>query len=238
MTGRRVGLLGGTFDPIHKGHLDLASSAQSVLALTQVLVIPANVPPHRAKPMTSSFHRFAMVALSVEGRAGWRASDIELRHEAPSYTATTLERFHERGYRPGELFFLIGADAFADIATWRDSPLLLDRAHFAVVSRPRFPIGDLPGRLPALASRMITATPGLVPPATPSIILIDGATADVSSTAIRSRLSRGDSIEGMVDERVRQHIEQHGLYRSPSPDRRAAAVPGDAAAGRLHGQNH
>lgn len=238
MTGRRVGLLGGTFDPIHMGHLDLASCAQSALGLTQLLVIPANVPPHRAKPMTSAFHRFAMVALSVEGRPRWRASDIELRHEAPSYTATTLKRFHERGYKPGELFFLIGADAFAEIATWRDSPQLLDRAHFAVVSRPRFPVSDLAVRLPALASRMIAATPGFAPPAAPSIILIDGVTADVSSTAIRSRLSRGESIEGMVDERVRQHIEQHGLYRSSSPDRRAAAVPDDAAAGRLHGQNH
>jgi len=115
MTSRRIGLLGGTFDPIHLGHVELAALAQRTLNLTELLVIPANVPPHRTKPLTSSFHRFAMTALAVAGRPGWRASDVELRHEAPSYTTTTLGRFHQQGYEPGELFFLIGADAFARI---------------------------------------------------------------------------------------------------------------------------
>jgi nicotinate-nucleotide adenylyltransferase len=237
MTARRIGLLGGTFDPIHMGHLDLATAARAVLDLTQVLVVPANVPPHRAKPITSSFHRFAMVALAVANREGWRASDVELRHEAPSYTATTLRRFRERGYGSTDLFFLIGADAFADIPTWRDFPHILDRAHFAVVSRPRCPVGELPGRLPALAPRMVQATPGMTLPDTPAIFLIDGTTSDVSSTAIRARLAKGDSIDGMVDPRVRQHIEQHGLYRPTTPDRRSAGGPADLAAGRLHGQD-
>jgi nicotinate-nucleotide adenylyltransferase len=239
MTVRRVGLLGGTFDPIHMGHLDLASAAQGALGLTRVLVIPANVPPHRAKPLTSSFHRFAMVALAVAGRRGWRASDMELRHEAPSYTSTTLGRFHERGYSATELFFLIGADAFALITTWRDYPQILERAHFAVVSRPGFPVRELAERLPVLADRMINiSTPDdIASIRRPSILLIDGVTTDVSSTAIRNRLSAGQPIAGMVDDRVRQHIEQHGLYRSASPERRRTNVQGETAAGRLHGQN-
>jgi nicotinate-nucleotide adenylyltransferase len=239
MKVRRVGLLGGTFDPIHMGHLELASAAQAALGLTRVLVIPANVPPHRTKPPTSSFHRFAMVALAVAGRSGWRASDVELRHEAPSYTSTTLRRFHERGYGATELFFLIGADAFAAIATWRDYPQILDRAHFAVVSRPGCPVHHLAERLPALADRMasITRPEDVGAILRPSILLIDGATSNVSSTAIRGKLSAGDSIEGMVDERVRQHIEQHGLYRSASPDRRHRDLSGVTAAGRLHGQD-
>jgi nicotinate-nucleotide adenylyltransferase len=237
MTARRIGLLGGTFDPIHTGHLDLATAAHAALDLTRILVVPANVPPHRPKPITSSFHRFAMVALAVAGREGWRASDLELRHEAPSYTATTLHRFRARGYHPTELFFLIGADAFADIATWRDYPHLLDRAHFVAVSRPGCPVGDLPGRLPALASRMVRVTPGSALPDSPSIFLIDGATSDISSTAIRARLSTGDAIDGMVDPRVQQHIEQHGLYRSPTPDRRSTLGKADPSAGRLHGQD-
>jgi nicotinate-nucleotide adenylyltransferase len=237
MTQRRVGLLGGTFDPIHMGHLDLASTARAALNLTRVLVIPANVPPHRPKPVTSSFHRFAMVALAVSGRSGWRASDVELRHEAPSYTTTTLRRFHERGYEPYELFFMIGADAFADIATWRDYPHILNRAHFAVVSRPGCPVDDMPARLPALASRMVRATPDLEMPTEASIILIAGTTSDVSSTAIRARLSTGDPIDGMVDARVQQHIEQHGLYLPRTPDRRTVVGPADSTAGRLHGQD-
>jgi nicotinate-nucleotide adenylyltransferase len=237
MTRSRLGLLGGTFDPIHAGHLDLAEAARATLDLTRVLVIPANVPPHRAKPLTSGFHRFAMVALAVAGRDGWRASDVELRHEAPSYTATTLRRFQERGYDPTDLFFLIGADAFADIASWRDYPQILDRAHFAVVSRPGFPVDDLGARLPAQASRMVRASRGMAIPTTPSIILIDAPTSDVSSTALRSRLARGASIDGMVDPRVQQHIEQHGLYRPSNPDRRGASATDGTAAGRLHGQD-
>lgn len=234
MTGRRIGLLGGTFDPIHMGHLDVGRVAQSTLGLQEVLVIPANVPPHRPKPHTSSFHRFAMVALAVAGREGWRASDVELRHEAPSYTITTLRRFHERGYAPTELYFLIGADAFADITKWREYPRLLDHAHFAVVSRPGCPVDALPERLPALATRMVR--PGAEPSA-PSIFLIDGVTADVSSTAIRQRLAVGEHAEGMVDPRVLHHIEQHGLYRAFTTERRGVAVTPPAAAGRLHGQD-
>lgn len=236
MTTRRIGLLGGTFDPIHMGHLDLASAAAAALQLTQVLVIPANVPPHRAKPLTSSFHRFAMVALAAAGRSGWRASDVELRHEAPSYTSTTLRRFEDRGYKASELFFLIGADAFADIMTWRDFPRILDRAHFTVVSRPGRPVAELAERLPALAARMVPAAAFADGPRT-SIILIDGTTADVSSTAIRAKLARGEAIDGMVEPRVQQHIEQHGLYRLPTPERRIAGGAVESRAGRLHGQD-
>ncbi len=234
MMSRRIGLLGGTFDPIHMGHLDVGRLAQLALGLQEVLVIPANVPPHRPKPLISSFHRFAMVALAVAGREGWRASDVELRHEAPSYTVTTLQRFHERGYAPTELHFLIGADAFIDIAKWRDYPRLLDRAHFVVVSRPGCPASNLPQALPTLASRMVR--PG-TEPSTPSIFLIDGDTADVSSTAIRRLLGAGERVEGMVDPRVLQHIEQHGLYRAFTSERRGVPITPPAAAGRLHGED-
>src|SRR5947209_8259882 len=136
---RRIGILGGTFDPIHRGHLDLAEAAERRLALTEVLVIPSNIPPHRPQPAASSCHRFAMVALAIVGRPHWRVSDIELAAgSAPSFTVTTLDRLHADGYAPTELFFLIGADAFADIDSWRDYPAILDRAHFAVTSRPGF----------------------------------------------------------------------------------------------------
>jgi len=221
-TTRRIGLLGGTFDPIHRGHTDLAAAAQDTLGLSQVLVIPANVPPHRPKPLTSSFHRFAMTALVVAGRPGWRASDVELRHEAPSYTVTTLRRFHDRGYAPHELFFLIGADAFRDIATWRDYPSIFERSHFAVISRPGHPVSALRAHLPALAPRMVDAVAGLTIPEKLSIFLIDANTADVSSTALRTTLARGERLEGQVDPRVQQHIEQHGLYRFGSSERRHA----------------
>jgi nicotinate-nucleotide adenylyltransferase len=208
MTARRIGILGGTFDPIHCGHIDVARAAEEALGLTRLFLITSNVPPHRAAPVASSYHRFAMVALAVSNRPTWFASDVELRSAAPSYTSTTLRRFHGEGYAPSELFFLIGADAFAEIETWRDYPQILDFAQFAVVSRPGFPVAEVRNRLPSLADR---------------ILAIDAPTADVSATAIRQRIAAGDSIAGLVPPAVRQHIERHGLYTTMS--------------GRLHGED-
>src|SRR5262245_47463820 len=140
---RRVGILGGTFDPIHCGHLDLGQAAHQALQLTSMLVTPAHIPPHRPRPSVSAYHRFAMTAIAVSGRTGWQASDLELSQQALSYTAATLTRLHEQGYDASELFFVVGADAFAEIRLWNDYPNLLDGAHFAVVSRPGFPVHAL-----------------------------------------------------------------------------------------------
>jgi nicotinate-nucleotide adenylyltransferase len=234
---RRIGILGGTFDPIHCGHLDVGTSAQEALGLTRMYVITSNIPPHRPQPFASAYHRFAMVSFAVATRPDWRAADLELRSEAPSFTSGTLAKFHERGYAASELFFVIGADAFADIGAWRDYPAILDAAHFAVVSRPGFPVEQVPHRLPRLVSRM--ARPPLDPLSQiePMILLIDAPTAEVSSTAIRSRVAAGDSIAGMVPPGVQQHIEQHGLYTSMTPGRRALDGARAPAAGRLHGQD-
>jgi nicotinate-nucleotide adenylyltransferase len=237
VSARRIGIIGGTFDPIHSGHIDVGEAASAALNLTRIFVITSNVPPHRPQPFASSYHRFAMAALAVSGRPGWRASDLELRSPTPSYTTLTLRRFHERGYAPNELFFILGADAFADIGGWRDYPAILSLAHFAVVSRPGFPVAQLSYRLPLLAERLIEPPLSDAAQAEPTIILIDGDTADVSSTAIRHRLSTRQSIEGLVPPAVQQHIEQHGLYTSMTPGRRAADQSVAPAAGRLHGQD-
>jgi nicotinate-nucleotide adenylyltransferase len=236
MTARRIGILGGTFDPIHVGHLDLADAAERALRLTRLLVVTANVPPHRPQPESSAFHRFAMVAIAVLDRPAWRAADLELRSDAPSYTAFTLAKFQDRGFKPSELFFILGADAFADIESWRDYPQILEAANFAVVSRPGFPVQALSARLPALARRMREPALEGRDHARPLIFLIDQATADVSSTAIRQRIAARESIEELVPPLVRQHIEQHGLYTSPMPGRRAIDAAEIPAAGRLHGQ--
>jgi nicotinate-nucleotide adenylyltransferase len=220
MNGRRIGILGGTFDPIHCGHLDLAHAAQRALDLTDLHVIPAHVPPHRPQPAASSYHRFAMVALAVANRHGWKASDLELRSTELSYTATTLHKFGERGYGATELFFIVGADAFAEIRSWRDYPAILDLANFAVVSRPAFPAGRLPEAMPELAERMMPWELLEPAPGRPTILLVDRATADVSSTVIRSLLASGRSIAGLVPPAVQRHIEQHGLYASTTRERR------------------
>jgi nicotinate-nucleotide adenylyltransferase len=237
MSGRRIGILGGTFDPIHSGHIDAGHAAALAVGLNRLIVIPSHIPPHRPQPQASAYHRFAMAALAVGGNAGWRTSDLELRIESASYTSATLAKFHERGYSASELFIVIGADAFVDIASWRDYPDILDQAHFAVVSRPHFPVADLPARLPQLKPRMSPAPFDAVGQIAPLIILIDAQTADVSSTAIRQRCGGGLSLAGLVPPAVQQHIEQHGLYAPMGHGRRASDESVRASAGRLHGQD-
>jgi nicotinate-nucleotide adenylyltransferase len=232
----RIGILGGTFDPIHCGHLDIGNAAQTALGLTAVMLIPAQAPPHRPQPVASSYHRFAMTALAVAGRRGWQASDLELKGPTPSYTTTTLQELQQQGYSPRELYFIIGADAFSEIATWKDYPGILDRAHFAVVSRPGCPVSSLAQRVPELRSRMVTIDRVGSASAAPAIFLIDASTADVSSTAIRRRCMEGASITGLVVPGVEQHIEQHRLYASTASDRRDRNGLPTAGAGRLHGK--
>ena len=206
----RVGLLGGTFDPIHQGHLDVADAARRALALTHVLVIPSHIPPHRRAPRASASHRFAMTALAVQPHDALLVSDMEMEDTAPSYTATTIDRVRGRGVDPAGLFFITGADAFQDIGTWMDYPALLDRCHFVAVSRPGRPSAELPRLLPELAGRMCQAPCDL--PSRPAIILVEAPTAPVSSTAIRERIRNGESIEGMVPGAVAAYIAKHGLY--------------------------
>jgi nicotinate-nucleotide adenylyltransferase len=236
MTGnRRVGILGGTFDPVHCGHLDAGAAAQAALGLAEVLVLPSNIPPHRPQPQASAYHRFAMVALAIAGRADWRALDLELREGARSYTSDTLERLHAEGFGATELFFIAGADAFVEIPTWKNYPSLLDLAHFIVVSRPGVPVAALPARLGTTSAR---ASASAVAAADKTMVfLIDAMTADVSSTAIRRCRAHGESIAGMVPPAVQRHIEQHALYQETTTMTETGTGAIGGRAGRLHGQD-
>jgi nicotinate-nucleotide adenylyltransferase len=237
---RRVGLFGGTFDPFHAGHLDIGHAAEHALGLGEMILIVSNIPPHRPQPVASSYHRFAMVALAIAGRQHWRASDMELANDGTSFTTDTLRRFHDAGYKPTELFFVLGADAFAEIETWRHYPTILEQAHFAVVSRPGAPAGELAARFSSLAGRMTTAAASDTTGRT-LIFLIDAATADVSGTDIRDRIARGEPIARLVPASVQQHIERHGLYLPPTEA--SGDIAGGttsqrtSAASRLHGEN-
>jgi nicotinate-nucleotide adenylyltransferase len=236
---RRTGVLGGMFDPPHLGHLEAGAAAEQALALTALLVVPASIPPHRPQPAASSHHRFAMTAMAIAGRTGWRALDIEVRNVAPSYTADTLRRLHALGYAPRELFFITGADAFAEIATWKDYPAIFDLAHFAVVTRPGTGLDTLRARLPALRSRMrpAAAIPADSDTSALSIFLIDAPTPDVSSTAVRRALHEHRSLAGLVPAAVERHITQHGLYKEADAAETAPAALTAAKSGRVHGED-
>jgi nicotinate-nucleotide adenylyltransferase len=229
----RVGILGGTLDPVHIGHVEAARGALVALALERVIFIPSRVPPHRQTgPAASPYHRFAMAALATNPIEGLEVSDIELSAPGPSFTADTLSRLHATGLRPEQIFFISGADAFAEIETWSRYPHVLSMAHFVVVSRPGHPADALPASLPALANRMVAATREAALRPEPSVFLVDALTPDVSSTDIRQRLGEGESIDGLVPAAVEQHIRRHLLYSSATP-----AHGSYRTADHLHDQN-
>jgi len=220
-SGTRIGILGGTFDPVHVGHIDTALAAHRALALDRVLVMPSGTPPHRpSQPSASRFHRFAMAALAVTGVPGLMVNDFEIGGTDPCYTFDTLAQLHRSGLPASHIFFITGADAFAEIDTWSRYPQVLEMAHFVVVSRPGHAASALPSKLPALAGRMRGATAHTstvvdTPAALPSVLkvlLVDAPTSDVSSTDVRRRLESGTSIAGLVPAAVETYIGQHGLY--------------------------
>ena len=212
----RIGILGGTFDPVHYGHLDAAWAARRALGLAEVLLMPSREPPHKASSApASSDHRLAMTSLAVSVHEALRASDLELRSAAPSYTSLTLQRLAQDGYDASQLFFILGADAFADIARWHDYPGLLDRGHFVVVARRDCPVADLPCRLPALAGRMRRPDGPAINPRKPgatAIWLVDAETRDVSSSAIRQRLAHAQPVATLLPDAVAAYVTRHRLY--------------------------
>jgi nicotinate-nucleotide adenylyltransferase len=211
---RRLGVLGGTFDPIHFGHLDAAEAARASLELDEVLFIPAHDPPHKpGDPHASALHRFALIALAIQEWPGYRASDMELSREGASYTADTLRALHACGWRPSNLFFIVGADAFAEISTWREFPAVLDMAQFAVIARPGSALDDALARTPDLESRVRhPASRAWNDEDGTAIYLVEARTRDVSSTAIRARLTERKAIDDLVPVAVARHIIAHHLY--------------------------
>lgn len=217
----RIGVLGGTFDPVHHGHLDAADAARRALALTEVVLIPSGVPPHKASAArVSGYHRFAMAALATAGRRGLRVSDLELGSSGPSYTSLTLQRLAKAGYAPSQLFFILGSDAFSDIEQWHDYPAILRRGHFAVVSRTGTPLATLRGRLPGLADRMQVPNPASTGPflvGSTAVWLVDAETRDVSSSCVRRRLGAAESITELLPDVVAAYIARHRLYGATTP---------------------
>jgi nicotinate-nucleotide adenylyltransferase len=216
MNGARVGVLGGTFNPIHLGHVAAAHAAQATLALDRLLFVPSHAPPHRPDSvLASGYHRLQMTALAVAEVPGWQASDVELVRDGPSYTYDTLIAL--RTAEPAsQFFFVTGADAFADIATWRHYPDLLELAHFVVIARTGTSFDHLRSRLPALTPRMVPCetmpASTLRSASSPAIFLVNAATPDVSSTEIRRRAAAGEPLTGLVPDQVAAYIAKHRLY--------------------------
>jgi nicotinate-nucleotide adenylyltransferase len=212
---RRLGILGGTFDPVHVGHLDAAAAAQSALALHEVMFLPSHDPPHRTTdPHSTSFQRLALVALAINDAKTSRVSDLELLRSGTSYTSDTLRVLHAAGWAPAQLFFILGADAFAEIATWHEIPFVLDATNFAVIARPSTTIEAALARTPELVPRTQPASAAGDRSGHTGIFLVEAATRDVSSTLIRQRIAAGQPIRDLVPAAVARHIAANNLYRT------------------------
>jgi len=202
---RRIGILGGTFDPIHIGHISIAQQAREKLDLEKVILIPCNLPPHKSKgAVAPAVHRLAMAKEAIRNMRGLSVSDVELRREGASYTVDTLREMKRDLGEETQLYLIMGADAIPDLAKWKDPEEILRLAEPVIVTRPGCSVVDMDsckGVLSDEAVRRLRA----------GILAIEPV--DVSSTEIRRRLAEGHSIDKMVRHCVKRYIGQHGLYR-------------------------
>jgi nicotinate-nucleotide adenylyltransferase len=223
MAESRVGVLGGTFNPIHLGHLVLAESFRERLALDRVLFVPAATPPHKAAlGLAAAHHRYAMAALAVSGTPAFAVSDVEVRRSGPSYSVDTLEAL--AGEWPGaRLFFLMGSDTFLDLPTWRTPERLPTWATLAVGHRAGSGFDpEAPGALAVLARlgrytwrRVGTdagRAPGLDAVAPGEVLLVDTRSLPVSARELRGLLAGGHSVRYLVPSAVADYIAQQRLY--------------------------
>jgi nicotinate-nucleotide adenylyltransferase len=230
---QRVGILGGTFDPVHYGHLAIAEEVAEALALELILFVPAALPPHKLREeVTPAEDRTAMVARAIEGNPKFRLCRIELERSGPSYTADTLQQLADEAARQSvarELIFILSADALAEFRTWHDPERVLALATLAVVPRPGSPAPDrewalaqLPSAAPAAAAARAATPPAgaATPPTTPGrIVCVDTVRLATSSTEVRARAAAGRSIRYLVPPAVEAYIHHHRLYRSSNRKR-------------------
>jgi nicotinate-nucleotide adenylyltransferase len=189
----KIGLMGGTFDPIHIGHLRAAENAREALGLDAVWFITAAQPPHRPGPLSSAIDRYAMVALATGANPVFSASDVEIRRDGPSFTVDTLEALHASA--PADDFYLIvGSDTFPEIRTWKDHARVFDLCRVAVVHRP----GDVRAEMPDLPADRVC--------------WVEGRGLPISATEIRQRMREGHSIRYLVVDAVADYIRKRGLY--------------------------
>lgn len=218
MPEERIGLLGGTFNPIHLGHLRAAEEVRGKFSLDTVLFIPSYIPPHKLTiEMAAPEDRLAMVKLAVASRSRFVASSIEIEAKQTSYSIITLNKV-KKAYPDARLFFIVGVDAFLEIETWKSYRDVLEQCRFIVVSRPGHRLGQAGKALPQeYRNKIIDARgPGGVDQRLilkHRIFLVDIRALDISSTEIRRRVRRGQPIKGLVPEAVEEYIKKKRLYQ-------------------------
>ncbi len=206
-----IGILGGTFDPVHLGHLSIANAAMDQAALERVLFIPAGQPRlKQAEPAASADHRIEMVRLAIEGNPRFRVCDDEARRSGPTYSVDTLVELSAKLGPGTDLFFILGLDVLDQFDQWKDPERVLTLCRLLVLHRPGEPDFDWPGfyrRVPKAEGRVQIVTAPLV---------------DVSATELRRRVAVGEPLDGQVPDAVAEYIQEQGLYLTAREGRRAS----------------
>lgn len=214
MRSKRIGLLGGTFDPVHIGHLRSALEVAELLGFDEMRLIPCARPPHRGTPYSSAEDRLAMVRCAVAQQSPLRVDDRELKRDKPSYTLDTLVSLrHELGPEPG-LYLLLGWDAFCGLPSWHRWRELLDYCHILVLQRPDAD-SEPPEALRNLLAARSVSDPDSLMGAQGQIAFVWQTPLAVSATQIRQLLAVGRSVRFLVPDAVLNYINAHGLYRAP-----------------------
>ena len=214
---KRIGLFGGTFDPIHCGHLKAAESVQRIFSFDKILFIPSYIPPHKeSADVASAEHRLKMVELALSSFDRFSPSSIEIEARGTSYSIVTLNRIKEM-FPQTDIFFLLGVDAFLEIETWKDYEDVLEQCSFIVMSRPGYSLDDAKDTLAEKYNqRMIEISEPIGGEDKEllfhKIYLLAIHTLDISSSEVRKRVRRNQPIEGLVPENVENYIKERRLY--------------------------
>lgn len=215
---QRIALYGGTFDPVHLGHLEVARKVSELFEIEKVLFIPAQVAPHKVgRPVTAALHRYAMLALATQNDPKLTISTFEIDAPNRRYTVDTLAHFISALGTTSNLFFIMGADSWAEITTWREWQRLLEMVNHIVVSRPGYELNGPPiVRDRIVDVRSTTSSPNLISDGLATkIYLTDVVLKDVSATQIRSCAQEGrfDELTQFVTVPVAKYIEKYGIYQ-------------------------
>jgi len=212
---RRIGLFGGTFNPIHLGHLRGAEEIRGTFNLQEVIFIPAAIPPHKvAEGVIEARHRLEMVRLGTATNPSFSATDIELTRPGKSYSIDTVRYFRER--HPNALFFILGRDAFVEIGTWKEFQQLFSLCNFIVMTRPGFQKNLSKVQLPESLVRVFRydeEIKGWIHPSGHTLHFREITYLDISSTRVRELIETGESIRYLIPAEVEAYIRREGLYR-------------------------
>jgi nicotinate-nucleotide adenylyltransferase len=202
---RRIGVMGGTFDPVHHGHLVAAEEARWQFALDRVVFVPTGSPWQKPVGVSPAEDRYLMTVIATASNPAFTVSRLEIDHQGPTYTVDTLRRLRAQEPDPTRLFFITGADAVLQILTWKEPDQVLALAEFIAATRPSFDLEHLVSEVPGAAGR---------------VHRMDIPALAISSTDIRARVARGAPIRYLVPDGVARYIQKHALYRtSPGNDR-------------------